>query len=490
MKKKGLIALGAVGALAGTNAVRAAVFKPKKSEFVPLEKENVNIDRYSKNLSEAIKIKTIAHVDPADTDWNEFEKLKNLILDNYPLIKDKLTLETVGKANRVFKWKGKNPGLDPIALLSHQDVVPVEAGTEGDWEHPAFEGYNDGEYIWGRGALDMKNHLMAVVESVETLLEEGFEPERDVYLLFGENEELVGNGNNGACEIMNYLREKGVHLDSVMDEGGALLPINIKSVINDKYLACIGIAEKGYADFKVTVHAKGGHSSQSPKHTAVGKLADVIKDIENHQFRSHMSKNVFDLFESIGRNCTYPVRLVTCNLKFLKPAVIQIMKQIPPAATFIRSVTGITMAEGSPAPNVLPQSASIVVNFRMMPGTTLQDVESHIRKVVRNKDIDVELLRGKEPSEFSPTDSRCFNIIKELSLRSDPRVIVAPYLVMGGTDSCYYQPICENIYRFAPFKVTTQLLLTTHNTNERLPISCIEESLSFFKRYIRLASAK
>ena len=368
--------------------------------------------------------------------------------------------------------------------------MPVEKGTEGDWVHPAFEGVDDGEFIWGRGALDMKNHLMAVVEAVETLLEEGFEPDRDVYLLFGENEEVVASKNSGATAIMKYLQGKSVHLDCVLDEGGAMLPVNVKGIINNKYLAGIGIAEKGYADYKVTVHAKGGHSSQSPKHTAIGKLADVVKDIENHQFKSHISDNVFELFSTIGKNCTYPARLVMCNLKFMKPVLKEVMKQIPPAATFVRTTTGVTMAQGSPAPNVLPQTASVTVNFRMMPGTSIKDVETHIRKVVRNKNIDVELIQGKEPSKFSPTDSRSYNIIRELTERSDPNVIVAPYLVMGGTDACYYQPICDNIYRFAPFKAGADLLMTTHGTNERLPVSCVEDGLSFFKKYIRLASAK
>lgn len=488
--KKRYAVLSVAGAAAAINAVRAAKFVPEKKDYPPFEKENVNVERYRKNLSRAISIQTISHNNPEDTDWSKFDEFREFLLETHPLIKEKLELTVVGRANLVFLWKGKDSSLDPIALLSHQDVVPVEEGTDGDWVHPAFEGYDDGEFIWGRGALDMKNHLMAVMESVETLLEEGFEPERDVYLLFGENEEVVASDDSGATAIMHYLQDKGVHLDSIIDEGGAMLPVNIKGVLNDKYLAGIGIAEKGYADYKVTVHSKGGHSSQSPKHTAVGKLADVIKDIENHQFPSHISKDTFELFSSIGKNCTYPVRLVTCNLKFLKPVMKEIMKQIPPAASFIRTTTGITMAEGSPAANVLPQAASVTVNFRMMPGTSVKDVENHIRKVVRNKNIDVELIQGKEPSAFSPTDSRCYNIIKELTESSDPRVIVAPFLVMGGTDACYYQPVCENIYRFAPFKAGVDLLLTTHSTNERLPVECIESSLTFFKKYIKLASAK
>lgn len=488
--KKSYGAIAALGAVTATALIRPLFFVPKKEEYAPLEKENVNVDRYRKHLSEAIKIETVSYADQELIDWGEFEKFRNFLKEAYPLTNEKLSLEIVGKANLIYLWKGKNPNLDPIALLSHQDVVPISQGTENDWTHPAFSGEDDGEFIWGRGALDMKNHLIAVMEAVETLLEEGFEPERDVYLLFGENEEIVASDNNGATAIMNTLKSRGVHLDSVLDEGGAMLPVNIKGIIENKLLAGIGVAEKGYADYEISVKAKGGHSSQSPKHTAVGKLADVIKDIENNQFKAKMSDSVYELFTLIAKNTTYPVRIVGCNLKLLKPILLEVMKLIPPAASFVRTTTGVTMAQGSPSANVLPQKASITANFRMMPGTSIKDVEDHIRKVVRNKDIEVKLLKGKEPSKFSPTDSRCYKIIEELSLRDNPNIIVAPYLVMGGTDSCFYQPICENIYRFAPFKVSTSLLLTTHATDERLPINCIEDGVAFFKRYIKLASNK
>ena len=148
------------------------------------------------------------------------------------------------------------------------------------------------------------------------------------------------------------------------------------------------------------------------------------------------------------------------------------------------------MAQGSPAANVLPQKATVTVNFRQMPGTTVQDVVDHIRKVCRNKDIEINVAKAKEASKFSPTDSRAFNIIKELCMQESADNIVAPYLVMGGTDACNYEPICENIYRYAPYKVTIGLLRCTHGTNERIPVDAVGPGVAFFKRYIRRASAE
>ncbi len=479
--------LGLLGAFIAVTLVRAAFWTPEKVEFEPLPDEQVDVDKYRKDLSDAIKIKTISNVDVDKVDWNEFKRLHALFEERFPLVYKNLKCEEISLASLLFTWEGKNPDLEPIALLGHQDVVPVAEGTEGDWTHPAFDGVDDGEFVWGRGALDMKNHLIAVLESVESLLAEGFEPERTVYLCFGHDEEIVAAPTSGAGSIAAVLKERGVHLDSVIDEGGAILNLHVGNILNKK-LAGVGIAEKGYADYRVSVSAKGGHSSQPPEHTALGALADVIKDIEGHQFKAKMPAFVYELFTKIGKNVSYPARIVTCNLWLLKPLITAVMKKIPPAASLIHTTTAVTMAEGSPAANVLPQKASVTVNFRMMPGVTIKNVEEHIRKCVRNKDIEVEYLKGKEASKVSPTDSRSFKILEEICTRTDRDLLVAPYLVMGGTDAYHYEEVCDNIYRFAPFVMDTKLLLTTHGTDERIPIACMADALKFFKRYIRLMS--
>ena len=481
--------LGLIGALLLVTLVRAAFWTPGRTESEPLPDEAVDVEKYRKDLSDAIRIKTISNVDTDKVDWDEFEKLHKLFEERFPLVHKHLKREEISLASLLYTWEGTKPDLEPIALLGHQDVVPVAEGTKQDWTHPAFDGVDDGEFIWGRGALDMKNHLIAVLESVEALLAEGFWPERTVYLCFGHDEEIVAAKTSGAGAIADTLKARGVHLDSVIDEGGAILDLKVGSILNNR-LAGVGIAEKGYADYRVSVSAKGGHSSQPPAHTAVGTLAEVVRDIEKHQFRATMPDFVYDLFCKIGKNCSYPARIVTCNLWLLKPLITFVMTKIPPAASLIHTTTAVTMASGSPAANVLPQKASVTVNFRMMPGTTLKDVEQHIRQSVRNKEIEIEYLKGKEASKVSPTDSRSFKILESLCTRTDASMIVAPYLVMGGTDAYHYEEVCDCIYRFAPFVMDTKLLLTTHGTDERIPIACMGDALKFFKRYIRMMSAE
>ncbi len=481
---------GAIGVAVAATAVKAALYVPKKNDFGTATEEKVDAKRAQDNLSKAISIPTISYPEKEKVDFSQFEKFHKFLEETYPLIHKTLKKEVIKEASLIYHWKGTRDDLEPIALLAHQDVVPISAGTEQDWTYAPFSGHNDGEFIWGRGALDMKNHLVAVMDAVETLLEEGFQPERDVYLLFGQDEEVVASGDGGAKNIMETLKARGIHLDCILDEGGAIIPVNIKGVINNKELIGVGIAEKGYTDYEITVNAKGGHSSQPPLHSGLGDLANVIKDLEDHQFKAKLMPFVKDLFANIGRSCTYPVRLFACNLNLFQPLLKWGMTKIPFTACLVRTTTAVTMAQGSPAANVLPQKSSIVVNFRQMPGTSVKDVETHIRKVCRNKDIEVKVLKAKEASKFSPTDSRSFRIIEELCKQENPNSIVAPYLVMGGTDACYYEPICENIYRYAPYRVSVALLRCTHGTNERIPVDAVAPGVAFFKRYIRKASAE
>lgn len=489
MKTSKKFMVSAVAALGAANAVHAGMYKAEKTATMPIIKDSVDVEKYKKHLSEAITIKTISHRDQSQTDWAEFERFHQFLDRSYPLISQKLEKEVIPPANLLYRWKGEDSSLDAIALLAHQDVVPITDGTQDDWTYPAFSGHDDGEFIWGRGAIDMKNHLICIMESVEALLADGFTPKRDVYLLFGDNEEIVANSSNGAKELMNTLKSRGVRLDCIIDEGGAMLDLDIKGVLNKKVLAGVGVAEKGYADIEISINAKGGHSSQPPKHTALGQLSKAIINLEKNQFNAHFNDNMKLLLDSVARNTTYPIRLITCNIAALRPLLLQVCKMIPPAACMVRTTTAVTMASGSPTANVLPQKASAIVNFRAMPGVSTDDIVAHIKKACKNPKLEVTVLNFKEASNFSPIDSRAYKILSGITGAMNDGAIVVPYLVMGGTDAYFYEEICSNVYRFAPFKFETSLLLTMHGTNERIPVACLEEAVVFFKNYIRMASS-
>ena len=447
--------------------------------------EWVDCERVQQHLSEAIQIKTVSYVDENQIDWDEFDRFHAFLEQAYPLVHQTLQREKVSKASLLYTWQGTDPALDPIAILAHMDVVPASDSDDEPWLHPPFSGFNDGQFIWGRGALDMKNFLVCTMEAVETLLEEAYVPKRTLYLCFGHNEETATGDESGAKAIVNVLKNKGVHLESTIDEGGGIFSVDIKGVMRAN-LVGIGIAEKGNADVRISVHAKGGHSSQPPRHTAAGTLAKVVRDLERHPFCPTMLPMVDEMLRIIGENTVFPLRLLVPIVLGFEPLVLAVACQFPPAATFVRNTTACTMLEGSKAPNVLPQKASVTMNCRLLPGTTANDIERHIRRVVRNKDIDIEFIRFKAASAVSPVDSKAFSVLSEISHQRDERNVVAPYLVMGRTDSFHYESICENIYRYSPFVVDLSLLLTTHAANERCPVDQLVEGVRFYKTYIKM----
>ncbi|MBQ6165382.1 MAG: M20/M25/M40 family metallo-hydrolase [Clostridia bacterium] len=485
MKKQiKIAAISAAGALCVGNAVRAALYRPKKEKLSPLPEERVDLDRYIETLREAIRCRTVSNPDEELVDWNEFEKLHRVFEERYPLLHEKLSKQPVGRAGIIFTWQGSDPSLKPIALLGHQDVVPVPKEKLPDWLHPPFDGDLADGFLWGRGTTDMKNHVVGVLESVETLLEDGFEPRRTVLICLGYNEEVVGAEASSATLISEVLKNNGVELESVLDEGGAILDLDIPHVMHNK-LAGVGIAEKGYCDFEISVEAKGGHSSAPPKHSAVGELSKAIVALENHQFHARITPELKNIIDTAARNTELPLRLAGSHLPILLPLLKPVMTQIPPVASLMRTTTAVTMTHGSPQANVLPQKASATVNFRIMPGSSIAEVERHIRRVLKNKNVNVRLLGGDEPSAVSPTDTPSMRAISRICRGMFDMSAPVPFVVMGGTDARYYQSITDCIYRFSPFVMPPEILMLAHGTNERIAVDSLANGIVFFKRYIK-----
>lgn len=446
--------------------------------------EHVDVKRIAGKVSGAVAIATVSHEDESETDWSKFDEFHAFLKENFPLVHENLTLEQVGKASLMFYWKGTDESLDPIAFLGHQDVVPIAEGTEEDWEHPPFSGYNDGKYIWGRGSLDMKNHLICMMEAMELLLEEGYTPKRGIYLLLGHNEEIVAGSTNGARDMAALLKERGVHLDSLIDEGGAMMAVKGPMGLGFSF-GGVGVSEKGYADVKVTVDGTGGHSSRPPKHTAVGLLADKVHNLEANPMEPHMTETLRGLLLALSD--ALPLGLGVFPKLILKaPKLLTtVMAADVTGAAFVRTTHAVTMCEGSPAANVLPTSANCTINFRIIQGDTVDDVLKHVEKCMGGKGTKIELVKGKEASITSPTDSRAYQTLKKTAQLYDKKNLIAPYLLVAGTDAEHYEVVCENIYRFSPFSVPINLMLTTHSTNEHCPVDQLEQAVTFFKRYTR-----
>ncbi len=270
--------LGGLVAGVGVGAAAAAALRRRWSggdepEMPPPEFDAAGAS-FLDHLAEAVRIPTVSYEDRSRIDLQAFDRLHAFLASTYPLVHERLQREVVGGHSLLFTWPGSNLDAPAVVLMAHQDVVPIEDGTEGDWEFPPFDGARDATYLWGRGALDDKGALIGILEAVEGLLRSGFEPRATLYLVFGHDEEI--GGGEGAAVVAQLLRDREIQVGIVLDEGGAVaedMPAGAKAPIG-----LLGIGEKGHVNVELVARGDGGHSSMPPQSTAVGRVAEAVRD--------------------------------------------------------------------------------------------------------------------------------------------------------------------------------------------------------------------
>lgn len=454
-----------------TNTIR---FSHSEGPRLEWQKLYIDVDRVAKKMSEAVKVATVSYMDTSKIDYSNFDAYHKMLEVQFPECHKMMTKEVVAKHSLLYKWTGKTSSKKPVLFMSHIDVVPIADGTTGDWEEPPFSGVIKDGFVWGRGTEDTKVTMIGALESAELLIEKGYEPDRDIYFAFGHDEEI--QGSDGAASIVKLFEERGIRFEMVLDEGGIVSPDSIAGT----NVALVGICEKGYLDAKITVKGSGGHASMPPKSTALGQLATVLRRLEVKQMKARLTVPAKAFLMAAGPVMSLVNRIVLANLWLFKPLFMFIFTGSTTGNAMLRTTTAVTMAEASNASNVLPQSASGTVNFRILPGETRADVVAHIKKVSGKIDVEVEMLKGTEPSEVSSATSDSFLAIKNVISHVFEDTLVAPYLVMAATDSRYYGPVADNVYRFAPITLSKSDLKGIHGTNEKISFENLRTCVSFY----------
>lgn len=414
--------------------------------------------------------------------------MHDALLTMYPLVHQKLKREVINGYSLLYTWPGQNPQLPPYLLLAHQDVVPVEPGTESRWEHPPFSGAIADGYIWGRGTLDDKNGVIGILEAAERLLRAGFTPQRTLYLAFGHDEESLGV--LGAQQIVNTLQQRGVHLSFVLDEGQAIVVDVVPGV--KQPVALIGLTEKGYLSLELSVQHQGGHSATPPRHTAIGQLARALVRLESRPFRAKVRGAARKTFDYLSPEFKQPLRMLFGNLWLFEPLLRIGLGRQPGTNAMLRTTIAPTMLEGSPKDNVMPQRARAVVNFRIAPGETVQSVTAQVRAAIADKDVQISELpfTGHNPAPESSDAAPAFQTIARSIKTVFPDALVAPSLMLGASDSRYFTPIADQVYRFVPEVLGPTDLPRFHGTNERVGVQNFANHARFYEQVIRSADAE
>ena len=362
-------------------------------------------------LAKALRFKTISSLDPAKQASAEFDQLHLHLRLSFPLVHSTLKLETIGAASLLYKWEGSDAKAKPILLMAHQDVVPIAPDTEKNWQQAPFDGVISNGYIWGRGAWDDKGNLFAMMEAIETLLSKGFIPRQTIYLAFGHDEEI---GGQGAKQIASVLKTRGLRFDYILDEGLLITEGILQGLAPSA--ALIGIAEKGYVTVKLGLDATPGHSSMPSQKTAIGMMSVALVRLENKQFPGEIRGVAQQMFATIAPEMSGLHRVLLSNLWLFKPLVEHELSKASASNASLRTTTALTTIHAGNKDNVLPGHIDATVNFRTLPGDTQANVVQHVKETLANEDITLTVAEGNsESSAISPTDSVAYHTLNKMT---------------------------------------------------------------------------
>jgi len=429
----------------------------------------------AERLAASLRIKTVS-IENAPTRADAFFELHRHLERSFPRVHQKLEREIIAEYSLLYKWPGKKPDLKPILLMGHQDVVPV--GLE-EWEHPGFSGTIADGYIWGRGALDDKGAVLGLMEAAESLLAEGFQPERTIYFAFGHDEEI--GGRSGAGAIGRLFREQAVEFEFIQDEGLAIVKGIIPGV--KQPVALIGVAQKGEGSVVLTAAGDSGHSSMPPPSTTVGQISEAIVKIENSPMPAKIEGPIADMFDALGPEMNFGMRLVFANRWLFEPIVRAQLEAKNQTNAALRTTFAATMFQAGTKDNIIPYRARATVNFRIHPRDDIEKVREYIRRTIDDERIHLEVLPGaRNPSPVSPVDSDRYRQFATTIREVFPEALVAPGLFIAISDTRHVQDLSENIYRFHPIVLSSEDTKRIHGVNERISIENYERYVQFFRR--------
>lgn len=440
------------------------------------------------SLAMAVKIPTVSHADPSLTDWAAFDGYAQLLRERYPLIHQTAEVETVQERALIYRLPGRNPRAAAALWMSHQDVVPADSPEE--WTHPPFAAVIEDGVLWGRGALDMKSHTIAMFEACEAVLASGHQLERDLYFALGYDEEV--GVNTSAVAMAAHMKKKGVALEYVLDESTNAF---FDAALFDApgLLACIGVTEKGFGNLSIHARGEGGHASLPPRRTALMELVGALEGMDGVVLPAQIAPPISQMIEALLPRMPFKYRLLYANAFFTRPLLLRRLSKRPQCNAWIRSTVALTTAEGSPQANVLPRRASATFNIRTAPWDSAENIEKRIRRrCLRGRDVgnftvDSDLMNAAPISSLdSPGKHLLFDTVGECF----PDCIPVPSMMIGGTDATHFCAICDSVYRFSPFRSYMKYGQHIHNTDERIDVEDFLHAVEFFQRLLLRGEAQ
>ena len=359
------------------------------------------------------------------------------------------------RCNVIARIKGRNPDRPGLVVHGHIDVVPANAA---DWSVDPFGGEIKDGCIWGRGAVDMKNVDAMILAIVRDWAQRGYVPERDIVLAFFADEE-AGMTFGSRWMTANHPEVFAGCTEAISEVGGFSV-----TVADGKRLYFIEAAQKGIHWMKLTAQGRAGHGSMMNDENALTALTEAVAKIGRYEWPQRYTKTVKDLFKEVAR-----VTGKVYDEKDLRPLLNEIGSTARMIGATLQNTANPTMLEAGYKANVIPGTASAVIDGRFLPG-----YEAELNETVRSivgPDILIETVSHDIALEVD-FDAPLVDAMKAAILAHDPEGIPVPYLMSGGTDNKALSEIGIVGYGFSPLRLPADLdfMSLFHGVDERVPI--------------------
>ncbi len=456
-----------------------------KPVMFPIDSKEMN--EANQLLSDLLKINTTNTADKETGNEIEAALFCEKILKNEGFTDITIIESIPTRANLICRWKGIDPGA-PTLCLSHLDVVPADARN---WERDPFCGDIDGEYIWGRGAIDCKGMVASEMMACILLKREGYQPKGDIILFLCADEE---EGGDYGVEFIAKNHWDKIKADLTINEGGGfLLPIG-----KDPKDYIIQVGEKGVFWTKVKVMGQGGHGSMpvSAKKSAMYKISEITQRIIDYKPPIEVGTAYRDMIDAISLPNFF--KPILKSKRIIRPLVKMagifagdsIPQLILPLVTDSLTPTGF---EASSKVNIIPQTTEMTFDCRLLLKHNREDVKKHLRRALGRKlfkEIEIIPLGVSQSATINPKNEKYWNKVTKIMNILHPGANLVPMFSAGSTDSKYIREkghyslgICP--MRMDPNMPYSEMSEMMHGKNERIWIPNYAYAIEFFVRLIK-----
>jgi acetylornithine deacetylase/succinyl-diaminopimelate desuccinylase-like protein len=369
------------------------------------------------------------------------------------------------RPNLIARLKGQGKAA-PLMLYGHVDVVPT---AKQAWTYPPFEAKIADDFIWGRGALDMKGGIAMMLAAILRAKAEYLTPSGDVVLVILSDEEA--GGEYGAKYLVENHSDQFAGIRYAIGEFGGFT-----AHIGKKKFYPIQVAEKQGCWIKATIRGPGGHGARPMRGGAMAKLADLLYRLDKHRLPVHITPVIRQMVEIISSNLSFPQGLIFRQLlkPFLTNMILRLLGDIRQHFDpLLHNTINATIVRGGEKINVIPSEITVEMDGRLLPGFSSDDMLTELRQVI-GEEVELELLRYN-PNQ-AVLDMGLFNTLAGILREADREGIPMPMLVPFFTDACFFSHLGIQTYGFIPMKfpVGFNFFETIHAADERIPVKAID----------------